>query len=58
MSVQSHGRAGLRPKQRQLPAGRMTGLGIGVAHDGPAPTVGFLSAALETAHPAGRRSPG
>ncbi|NXY93717.1 glycosyltransferase family 1 protein [Streptomyces sp. BR123] len=30
-------------------AGRVAELGIGVAHDGPVPTVGSLSAALETA---------
>ena len=30
-------------------AGRMAGLGIGTAHDGPAPTTGSLSAALRTA---------
>jgi vancomycin aglycone glucosyltransferase len=30
-------------------AGRVAGLGIGVAHDGPTPTVGSLSAALEQA---------
>ena len=30
-------------------AGRVTELGIGVAHDGPKPTVGSLSAALDTA---------
>jgi vancomycin aglycone glucosyltransferase len=30
-------------------AGRVTDLGIGVAHDGPSPTVGSLSAALATA---------
>ena len=30
-------------------AGRVAGLGIGTAHDGPAPTTGSLSAALRTA---------
>jgi vancomycin aglycone glucosyltransferase len=30
-------------------AGRVAALGVGAAHDGPAPTVGSLSAALETA---------
>ena len=30
-------------------AGRVAGLGIGAAHDGPAPTTGSLSAALRTA---------
>ena len=30
-------------------AGRVAGLGIGVAHDGPAPTFESLSVALETA---------
>ena len=29
--------------------GRVAGLGIGTAHDGPAPTTGSLSAALRTA---------
>ena len=30
-------------------AGRVAGLGIGAAHDGPAPTTGSLSAALSKA---------
>ncbi|MEU3527608.1 glycosyltransferase [Streptomyces sp. NPDC038707] len=37
-------------------AGRVAGLGIGAAHDGPAPTVASLSAALRTALAPGARS--
>ena len=41
-------------------AGRVAGLGIGTAHDGPAPTTGSLSAAIRTAltpRPAHERPP-
>ncbi|NJP95090.1 glycosyltransferase family 1 protein, partial [Nonomuraea sp. FMUSA5-5] len=37
-------------------AGRVAALGIGVAHDGPVPTVASLSAALGTALAAGTRA--
>ncbi|WP_318205444.1 glycosyltransferase [Streptomyces sp. SCL15-4] len=37
-------------------AGRVAGLGIGAAHDGPAPTVASLSAALRTALAPGTRA--
>ncbi|QFZ21212.1 glycosyltransferase [Saccharothrix syringae] len=37
-------------------AGRVAGLGIGAAHDGPVPTAGSLSAALDTALAPGTRA--